>query len=217
MEKIPGNYSTIENPDSRLEHVGENKYKDNQDKEYYELRKSPEIQFIVSQLAAMVIPIASVYKEGSSFYSQSVADHPDYKEFPVHSYKSRTMSRKERESYNPAEEDKYFMSLIFEDTDHTSTANSAGSVLFDFDGATIDRDHLTDDKFGIETTLGYLDRNNPTVSTLVRQKVQKFKSLIQGEEGLDFLSALVHKSGYTGSAENIQKKLLSRCDLVLNL
>ncbi len=216
MEKLPSNYSVVENQDSSLQHVEGKRYIDTEtSNEYYKLLKEPEMQFIVSQLAAMVIPVANVYKEGDNVYSPSATDHPDYKAFPTKSIRSRTMSRKDRESYNPTEEDKYFLDLIFEDRDHSDNSNSAGSILFDFNNATIDKDNWKTSKERIEDTIDWLDSEHSELASGVRQKVAKFKLLIEGSDGLDFLSALVFKSGYAGSAEDIQRKLISRCDLVL--
>lgn len=214
MENFPNNYSTFEGSQSELNQVDETQFRDSENKTYYKLSKNPKTQFITSQLAAMIVPVASVYKEGNGFYSQSVLDHPDYKKIPAE-LENLYMSAEEETKFRSAPEDVYFMELIFEDYDHNNNSNNEGTILYDFHQATLDKDFNSQNPLHIKSQLIDLSQYRPELKQLVLEKVRKFKSLIEGEDGLNFISSLARKAEYNGSPEAIQEKLLSRCNLVL--
>ncbi len=194
-------------PQYSWESMGFNRYVDKDNHSYYRIFDSPKEQFVISQLASLIIPVANVFikhmpHEGPVYFS------PDVKEHPNHDIHHQEISLV----------DQSLLELLFRDTDHDTMRNHDGSVMYDFDVGDIDITlqeesiiELADDVYDMFQRYG----TQQQVQKLIL-KLKTFKTHIEGESGLAFITALVHKANYTYTTpEKIQQTLLSRCGLSL--
>ncbi len=84
--------------------------------EYFHIIKQPSLQFMVSQLASLIIPIAPIYIEESEsgrkrFYSRNVKSHADF------------IQNDSRELVYKKDEDEFIIKYLFEDFDHNAIVN----------------------------------------------------------------------------------------------
>jgi hypothetical protein len=169
-------------------------------REVFEIKKWPNLQFVISQLASLVVPVADMSKLDSGFYSMAVIEHKNYSSG--------------KDGLNESKSNAIFLDMIFRDWDHdVFDKNVDNGIFYDFHVG-----DLKDSSMGVEQlyTLGDDLEGWKTVIDILIKKILYFKSQVEGESGLSFLKALLEKAGKGDCTPNdeikLQKILISRCD-----
>jgi hypothetical protein len=177
------------------------------------LYSKPELQFVASQLAALVVPVSPIVQSPSKrFYSIESSIHLDHN--------SDSSMEIEEQRANTI-----FLEVILGDYDHGSSdskgvgINNSGGIFFDFDEANLIGEVNVQQKMKNEFFLE--DDLTPKTMSIFRNKVEIFRNHISGDEGLIFLRALLKKAGESENLPSepniLQKNLLSRCSVVLEI
>lgn len=174
---------------------------------YYKLRNHPEKQFIVSQLASLVMPVANVFKKdtptGTYFFSPDARNHPDYIACVPEISRSNQL----------------FLRLVLKDFDHSNNHNHEGSIMYDFDQGMVKPRKTNWSDYIHESCVYILENDSEPVLTELISKIHTFKTHIEGEEGLRFITAVVEHAAHTEEDMNpklIQEYLIERCDVILS-
>lgn len=173
-------------------------FRDSEGNLFYQLSKEPKKQFVVAQLASLILPVAIPYMrevDGKlEFFSPDAKRHPD-------------SINEDGTITETSLIDNAFLNIIFNDNDHFANGwNTAGAVFYDFNSA----------NFGEYINTIYINEVKnifPEYMPELIKKIQKFKKEIEGEKGLEFITAVVNKAKFTeNTPEEIQQVLLKRCD-----
>ncbi len=164
--------------------------------ETFELGKFPEKQFFLAQLASFVMPVAPVTKKDGKLQSVNVKYHQNYDD---------------PENHDDQLVNRMFLNYVFDDHDKASDWNVKNGIVFDFDAASFNEDSVPIDYY-LQSK-----KNKERIFALLKPKIDFFVSMIEGENGLNFLAGLLKKSGYKGDASKIQSVLLSRCKNIFNV
>ncbi len=185
-------------------------YKDSKESfSNYQLIKDPEKQFVAMQLAALIVPVAPVFKskvenypvDRNVFLSEDVSTHSEFLEHNL------TGSRV----------NKLLLDLVLGDDDHQIEGgrNIKNGVFYDFDRANF-TNYLTPEEFSKH----YSDDNlfkYPWLNLSQEEKINfveklnYFESHLSDAEGLGFVESLCKKAEYFEfSPEHVRNVLLSR-------
>lgn len=171
----------------------------------FELIKKPKLQFVISQLASLVMPVASISKSPQGdFVSVDAKVHKNYND---------------EKFFNPIDigSNIVFLKYIFHDWDHrpifeNEYKNIEGGVFYDFESAMIDG---IGQDVNLDTYPFNIREYRTQMFDNLKKKISFFRTQIEGESGLRFIESLLKKSGYSNiedslSAEEIQNVLLNR-------
>lgn len=210
IPEIPQNFSTLgENisleprPDRRYPF---NHYVDEYDDSHFLLSDDPSKQFIISQLASLVMPVANVVRKEmphgeTMYFSPDVKRHPDYVE------------ENKREEYI-SKVNQTILSLIFNDEDHDPCQNHEGSIFYDFGAGDVESNY---DEWVNLYIRNIFKVKYPEKVEELRSKVTTFRSSIEGKDGLKFIQNLVTKANYKESSpDSLQTIFLKRCERLLS-
>lgn len=197
----PRNQSPVNTEGSLVSTYGDSVlFTDSENNFFYQLSKEPKKQFVVAQLASLILSVAIPYMrevDGKlEFFSPDVKKHPEFK--------------KTSGSFSIV--DKTLLTILFGDSDHYEQHNHYGSVFYDFDFASVQNG------FGIKETLEDFIKKFPSKIPELVEKTKKFQKELEGQKGLEFIKAVVKKADYTHKKpEEIQKVLLNRCSVSIDL
>lgn len=178
-----------------------NRYTDEEGKAFYALFDKPKMQFVVSELASLAVPVAPILlrkkmPEGNRMdFSAGVEQHPDF--------------GKEKSIF---EIDQAFLYFIFSDPDHYQNFNNSEGIQYDFGVAKV---KFPDDQK--DYSLDFFKRKHSSLVPELVKRITDFKKRIEGDEGLEFIKAVVKKADYSEvSPEVIQNTLIKNCDYTLS-
>lgn len=203
-ESVIGNFSVLDTagdltpaPDGLSPY---NRYEDKEGNAFYALFQNPKMQFVVSELASLAVPIAPILlrkkmPEGNYMdFSAGVEQHPDFAE--------------NKDVFKVGQE---FLYRIFHDFDHQKDWNHKDGVHYDFGSAKLNQDSVL-----FEDTYNSFSKENPSLVSGLKRKIEEFKKHIDGVDGLEFIKAVVMKADYKDiEPEKIQQVLLGRCKQAL--
>lgn len=190
--------------------------KENLNRKNFEIIEKPELQFVASQIASLIMPVSPIYKEDRRMFgilegravSEDFTEHANY----------------ESSNYGETFVNSFILKSILQDEDHDvlDDHNVKGGIFYDFDQAVLYQKykyqpeimaHTIESYKKVYEEKGYTDFNN-----ILREKVLFLRKNLDGESGRNFLSSLCKKAGYKEySADEIQETLLLRCNEVLKL
>lgn len=174
---------------------------------FFKVSKDPKKQFVASQLIGTVVPMAPLVEANlesgePAFFSLDSEEHIEHNgtRYSIQDILNR-----------------WFILSIFGDDDHAPGHNVKGSIFYDFEYAQFeegtDKISLPMRQLIVEKMFQGMDKK---VISEFRSKITQFQQAISGEEGLAFITALLHKADYHELApEVLQQNLLDRCEETL--
>jgi hypothetical protein len=184
-----------------------NHYVDENEKSYFGLSDRPKDQFLVSQLAALAVPVSNVFQKDMPdgqrmYFSPNAADHPQYDE----------------SKFRISPTDHTLLGILFNDNDHDPDNNYEGGVFYDFGTSFLETSRPIT-KAALSEIGGVCEWFKKTYGESVPElvaKITSFQTNIEGKGGIDFITAILKKSNYKDAKpEIIQQSLLARCDTAL--
>lgn len=176
---------------------------------FFRLEKNPALQFIISELASLVMPVAPILYDGENFYSKYVKNHKAY------------TSAENVETQD--ELNLLFLYLIFRDNDHgkgtgrrSNKLNYDNHVFYDFHRAEKYGNFPSEYQKIYNNTYFIFNDEDDEFINLMKEKVNKFMEQIDGEDGLKFIDAVIKKANATNEidAKKIHDTYLKRCKSV---